>query len=137
MLNSEINAQSKHFPTGFRRDFDAHVYYTSQTRDDALRLRDRALADFDGLPVFVGAMIDRLVGPHPIPMFEMCFPNDLFGQAVLWLLHQRRNLTVLVHEVTGDDLRDHSVGAFWLGDRLALDESKLDPSPVNSSSLQL
>lgn len=132
MLNADIDVNSQHFPAGFRREFDAHVYYTEATRALAAKLRERTLAEFaksEGAPIFVGQLIDRPVGPHPVPMFEICFPTELFGRALLWLLHERGSLTVLVHEVTGDDPRDHSVGAIWLGDKLELDVTKLDPSP--------
>ncbi len=37
-------------------------------------------------------------------------------------------LAVLVHENTGNYIRDHSIGAFWMGKVLELDFSKLDPA---------
>src|SRR6185437_5360640 len=113
MLNSEVSTQSKHFPAGFRRDFDAHVYYQRASRPHAERMRRLAIEVFEGLPVFVGGLYDRGVGPHPQPMFELNFPRTLLGQVLLWLLYERKGLTVLVHEVTGNDPRDHSEGAIW------------------------
>ena len=37
-----------------------------------------------------------------------------------WLLHNRRGLDVLVHAVSGDDLKDHTEYALWLGQSLPL-----------------
>jgi len=124
MLNSEIASQEHLFPSGFHREFDAHVYYTSETREAAALLREQAIAHFQRSPVFVGALVDRLVGPHPLPMFEINFAASFLGEVVLWLIRNRGESSVLVHEVTGDDWKDHSSGAVWLGDVLKLDESK-------------
>ena len=129
MLNSEVQVNKALFPKGFRRDFDAHVYYDANSRQLAEAFRNQALTHFQGQPVFVGALIDKNVGPHPTPMFEINFPIERFGDVVFWLLQNRNGLTTLVHQVTGDDPKDHSQGAIWMGTPLKLDESKLDPSP--------
>lgn len=129
MLNSEVPLNSQLFPKGFIRDYDAHVYYTPATRPFAHGLREKALRDFAGTPVFVGKLIDERVGPHPTPMFELNFSKNWFGHVFSWLRANRSELPVLVHEVTGNDPKDHSQGAIWLGRVLPLDESKLDPSP--------
>jgi len=133
MLNSEIAQNSIYFAQDFRRDYDAHIYYDETTRDQALALRDLALKNFKDRPVFISRMVDHRVGPHPLPMFEINFSKELFPEALEWLKQNRKNLTILVHEVTGDDPKDHSEGALWLGDALPLDFSKLDPSPLKKS----
>jgi aromatic ring-cleaving dioxygenase len=130
MLNSEILSQEHLFPPGFRREFDAHVYYMAGTRELAKRLRLQAALRFRNHPVLVGDLVDQLVGPHPLPMFEINFPKELYQAVVDWLDQERGEFSILVHEVTGDDPKDHSSGAKWLGKKLVLDESKLDPSPV-------
>jgi DOPA 4,5-dioxygenase len=84
--------------------------------------------DFAATPVFVGKLIDERVGPHPTPMFEINFPKGWFGRVFSWLRANRGELPALVHEVTGDDPKDHSQGAIWLGRVLPLDESRFDPS---------
>jgi aromatic ring-cleaving dioxygenase len=131
MLNSELAVKLANVPDGFVRDFDAHVYYNRQTRSRAVRLNRQALKDLRDLPILVGELVDRCVGPHPCPMFEICFPRRSLSRMLLWLMEHRAGLTVLVHPVTGDDPRDHSeaAGALWLGTPLRLDTSKLDPSP--------
>ncbi len=127
MLNSEIRAISKNFPQGLRRDFDAHIYYAPSQRDLALSLQTKMRKSFSSQPIFVGELIDRLVGPHPQCMFETNFGAEYLSLVMDWLRENRHELTVLVHIVTGNDKRDHSEGAIWLGEALALDVSKLDP----------
>jgi aromatic ring-cleaving dioxygenase len=130
MLNSEISSQEHLFPPGFLREFDAHVYYTSGSRDYAEQLRCRAILRFQNAPVLVGELVDHLVGPHPLPMFEINFSRELHESVVEWLDRERGEFNILVHEVTGDDPKDHSSGAMWLGEKLGLDDTKLDPSPL-------
>lgn len=124
-LNSQLLAQAGGLAPGFAREFDVHVYYYDErTRELARELRERALLDFGKAPVFVGLLLDRKVGPHPQPMFEINFPERLLGEVILWLLKHRAGLDVLVHRVTDDDYRDHSEGAIWLGKAVPIDFSK-------------
>jgi DOPA 4,5-dioxygenase len=134
MLNSEIAQNSLNLPVGYARDFDAHVYYDAESRGRAERLREAALQEFNAAPVLVGQLVDRKMGPHPTPMFELNFPNRCLGEILQWFMKHRQGLSVLVHQVTGDDPWDHSEGALWLGRQLELDSSKLDPSPSHSAN---
>jgi len=109
------------------RSYDAHIYYPLNAKLTAEAVRERALAELSD--VRVSPMIDRNVGPHPMPMFEIQFLPLKHSEMITWLLANRDGLTVLVHEVTGHDPRDHSEGALWMGRVLELDFSKLDPSP--------
>jgi len=106
--------------------YHAHIYYTAETRPEAEALHAQvAKAGFQYQ--YLGRLIDRPVGPHPVPMFELDFGAEE-EPAVMDFLNQRRgSLSVLVHEVTGHDLRDHTTGARWLGQELVLDFSALDP----------
>lgn len=130
MLNNEIQQIASTFPPGFRRDFDAHIYYAPVSRYEAVVLRGRVLDELGQFPIFVSPLVDKKVGPHPTPMFEICFSTDLMEKIRTWLIRNRGRLTVLVHAVTGDDPKDHSEGAQWLGDPVELDFSKLDSSPT-------
>jgi aromatic ring-cleaving dioxygenase len=130
MLNSEILARSKDYPPGFSRDYDAHIYFEASQRAQAEDLRQAAARAFSHRPVLVGEMVDYLVGPHPLPMFEINFPKTDYDSLVTWLESRRGKLVALVHEVTGYDHRDHSIGARWLGPALPLDVTKLDPDPI-------
>ena len=115
MDKTEYRLNSQHIPKDFPREFDAHIYFELAEIDVADVLREEIIAQFTNKEVFVGDLIPKPVGPHTLPMFEVNFPRSLFQEVTLWLLHHRKNLNVLVHELTGDDLIDHTQGAMWLG----------------------
>ena len=110
------------------QSYDAHVYYPLNSRALAEAMRAQAVAELQG--VRVSSLVDRNVGPHPMPMFQLQFLPERLAEIIPWLMKNRRDLAVLVHEVTGDDPRDHTKGALWMGRVLELDMSKLDPSPI-------
>lgn len=57
-------------------------------------------------------------------MFEVnVFTPAQFGAFIPWLVINRGPLSALVHPNTGDDERDHTQRATWLGDRMPLDLS--------------
>ena len=66
------------------------------------------------------------MGPHPVPMFEVnVFNPEQFGAFVAWLAIFRGPLSALVHPNTGDDMRDHTASAIWMGDKLELNLDSL------------
>jgi len=107
------------------RSYDAHIYYPLNSRILAEELRSRALSELQD--VRVGVLRDRNVGPHPMPMFEIKFSPAKLAEMIEWLMANRGDFAVLVHQVTGDDPLDHTKGALWMGRVLELDMSKLDP----------
>ncbi len=117
-------------PTRQIHGFDAHIYFTPESRDRAQALRDKAFAELKTIPMRIGPLIDKKVGPHPLPMFQIQFSPGSLSEMILWLMANRNGLTVLVHQITGDDLRDHYDGALWMGEILELDDTQLDPSPI-------
>lgn len=55
-------------------------------------------------------------------MFEVnIFTPAQFGAFIPWLVINRGPLSALVHPNTGDDERDHTQRATWMGERIALD----------------
>jgi DOPA 4,5-dioxygenase len=98
------------------RGFHAHVYYDAKTRATAAQVR----AELARLEVRVGSLRDFPVGPHPVPHFEAAFATGDFAEVVTWLMLNRRGLGVLIHPLTGDDVKDHLDHALWLGDKLKL-----------------
>lgn len=70
---------------------------------------------------------DRPIGPHPVAMFEVnLFTPAQFGAFIPWLVINRGPLSALVHPNTdkeGEDKRNHTQRATWLGERLPLDLS--------------
>ena len=110
-------------PTAAIASYHAHIYYEPATRQSAAALRTALIARF---AVRLGRWRDKLVGPHPMPMFQVAFEPAQFAEFVPWLMLNRRGHSVLIHPNTGDDLADHRDYPLWLGERLALDYSVFD-----------
>ena len=100
-------------------EYHAHVYYDpATTRGRAARLRERIAAEFP--QARLGRWHDALVGPHPQSMYQIAFSSDVLASFLSWLMLNRDGLVVLLHPETGDDYRDHSTHAAWLGGMLPL-----------------
>ena len=107
--------------------YHAHIYYSDEDRPVAERLRGEFQAHSDIL--FVGRMMDRGVGPHPIPQYEIHFLEPARSHVVAAI--EGSGLRALVHPLTDDDLADHTRLARWIGEPVALDETTLDPPGRN------
>jgi aromatic ring-cleaving dioxygenase len=100
-------------------EYHAHIYYDLRTtRDRAERLRARVAAAFPQAKL--GRWHDELVGPHTQSMFQIAFPAPLLNAFLPWLMLNHDGLSVLLHPETGNDYRDHSAHAAWLGGALPL-----------------
>lgn len=121
----EFKINSKQLPKNFPREFDAHIYFSTEHRNDAEKLRNKMREHFLTKTFFVGDLIPIPIGPHPMPMFEANFPTEIFAEVVIWLMQNRGSLTVLVHPLTGDDYVDHTDAVMWLGNSMELNISKL------------
>lgn len=108
--------------------FHAHVYYRPDQRGAADALRKRFVAMRPEV-VFVGELRDHKVGPHPVPQFEIHFPE--MALPTVRPLLEAAGLTVLIHPLTLDDLADHTNLGEWIGEPIGLDVSVLDPPGVN------
>lgn len=111
----------------------AHIYYAPEERPAAAALRDGFLRlhASGGEPevLYVGRLADRPVGPHPIPQFEIHFPESARAGVIAAI--EAAGLRALVHPLTDDDLADHTSLAHWIGEPIALDLSVLDPPGAN------
>ena len=103
-------------------EYHAHVYYNPRTKPTAATVRERIEKRF---PVRMGRWHDEPVGPHPISMYQVAFPPDLFATLVPWLMTNRDGLDILVHPETGDGYTDHLLYGMWLGTRIDLNEKFL------------
>jgi aromatic ring-cleaving dioxygenase len=100
-------------------EYHAHVYYDPRTtRQQAERLRVRVAAEFPRARL--GRWHDELVGPHTQSMYQIAFPASELATFLPWLMLNRNGLSILLHPETGDDYRDHSAHAAWLGAALPL-----------------
>jgi DOPA 4,5-dioxygenase len=107
--------------------YHAHIYYSAQQRAAAEALRKQFARDREIL--FVGRMMDKPVGPHPLPQFEAHFLERSVVAVVA--LIEASGLTALVHPLTDDDLADHTSLAHWIGEPVTLDVTVLDPPGEN------
>jgi DOPA 4,5-dioxygenase len=97
--------------------FHAHIYFDTASRDVAARVREGLGARFD---VRLGRWHDQPIGPHPKSMYQVAFLPNQFEKVVPWLMLNREGLDVLIHPETGDDVKDHTDHALWLGEKLEL-----------------
>jgi aromatic ring-cleaving dioxygenase len=112
--------------------YHAHIYYLPGQRPAAEALRDaflRLAATGEPQILFVGRMTDGRAGPHPIPQYEIHFPERSLAGIVSAI--EASGLRALVHPLTDDDLADHTTLAHWIGAPVDLDLSVLDPPGRN------
>ncbi|MBC2653900.1 DOPA 4,5-dioxygenase family protein [Pseudomonas sp. MSSRFD41] len=102
------------------KGYHAHVYFDASTIDQARALCEQAAQLFD---LRMGRVHERQVGPHPDWSCQLAFGPELFGQVVPWLALNRQGLVVFLHPETGDELRDHTEHAIWMGALRPLDLS--------------
>ena len=107
--------------------YHAHIYCDPAERPAAAALRDAF--GTDPAILFVGAMTDRAVGPHPIAQYEVHFLGAAVPAVVAMI--EATGLRALVHPLTDDDLADHTTLAHWIGEPVELDVAVLDPPGVN------
>ncbi|KAL1991313.1 hypothetical protein VTN49DRAFT_5305 [Thermomyces lanuginosus] len=115
---------------GRRGGFDVHIYHFQNNASQqkyARELHERIRREFPELRIY--RFFDRPVGPHPVAMFEVnLFTPAQFGAFIPWLAINRGPLSVLIHPNTtnpGEELRNHSQRAIWMGERIPLDYSVL------------
>ncbi len=100
----------------------AHVYFDAGTLAQARALCEAAAARF---PLMMGRVHERPVGPHPDWSCQLAFRAERFAEVIPWLALHRGGLTVFIHPITGQDLRDHRDRAIWMGAVRPLDLSVL------------
>jgi len=110
-------------PINVHKAYHAHVYFDESTLRHAEDLCERAASRFS---LKMGRVHQKLVGPHPRWSCQIVFSSKHFDGLIKCLNEERNGLTVLVHGVTGDDMKDHTDYAYWLGDSVALDLSVFD-----------
>ncbi|TKX20039.1 hypothetical protein C1H76_7721 [Elsinoe australis] len=107
---------------GIRGGFDIHIYFQQNSEYEAkyaAELWERIRREFPELRIY--RLWDKPIGPHPIAMFEVnVFNPAQFGAFIPWLVIHRGPLSALVHPNTGDDYRDHTQRATWLGQEIPL-----------------
>ena len=100
--------------------YHAHVYFDANTVEQARALCETAR---DTLPVGMGRMHEKLVGPHPMWSCQLSFDPEALGEVMGWLVLNRKGLIIFTHPNTGQHLEDHRDRAIWMGGCPALDLS--------------
>ena len=113
-------SKSPRRPENIHKGYHAHVYFDKDTLSFATTLCEEAGARFG---LHVGRVHQKPVGPHPLWSCQITFGRKHFDQFIPWLDENRKDLTVFVHALTGDDLKDHTEYAYWLGDSVELNLS--------------
>lgn len=93
-------------------DYHAHIYYNESTYEQAIALCDEAENRFD---ISVGRKHRQSIGPHPKWSCQLAFKPEMFGELIPWLALHRDGLTVFIHPATGNNLKDHTEYAMWMG----------------------
>ena len=104
-------------PVNEHRAYHAHIYFEQENTVVARRLRDEIAKTFN---LKVGQFHERPIGPHPVGSFQVTFRNRDFDRLIPWLDAHREGLSVLIHPLTRDHVKDHTDDAAWLGDSVAL-----------------
>ncbi|HUD59815.1 MAG TPA: DOPA 4,5-dioxygenase family protein [Acetobacteraceae bacterium] len=99
------------------KDYHAHVYYDTDSKDRAALLRKWVEERFT---MRMGSWHDEPVGPHVQAMYQIAFAPEVFPTLVPFLMMNRMGLTVLVHPQSGRPRDDHTLNAVWLGEVLAV-----------------
>ncbi|MFZ4713373.1 MAG: DOPA 4,5-dioxygenase family protein [Bacteriovoracaceae bacterium] len=101
-------------------NYHGHVYYDEKSEQSALKLFEELgklnLPTLKKLP-----SVGIPTGPHPLPMFEIHFAQDDFPFIHTWFKYRRGTLSVLLHENTNEDQKNHTDGALWLGEKVQID----------------
>lgn len=117
-----MNAPNR--PINNHKAYHAHVYFNEGTVDFASALCSRA-GEIFGLKV--GRVHQKLIGPHTEWSCQITFAAKSFDQVIPWLDEHRGDLSILIHALTGDDLADHTLYAYWLGDSVDINLDGLKP----------
>ncbi len=99
------------------KGYHAHVYFDESTREQATTLCEEAGKQFS---VTVGRIHCKPVGPHPCWSCQLAFEVNESASLLSWLALNRKGLTILIHPLTGNDLKDHTDYASWMGKSQAL-----------------
>lgn len=105
---------------GAIRGFHAHIYYDADQVGEAQAFAERARAHFR---IAVGRFHLAPIGPHPRGSCQLSMSPETFAAFTLWAMHERGDLTIFCHGLSGNDLADHTRYVLWLGPSEPLDLS--------------
>ena len=129
-MNDKLYKDKKHSPINnmefqdisLIQGYHAHVYFDDLTFEQAKALCEEAGQRFQ---VTVGRFHRKPVGPHPSWSCQLAFNHSQYADLLSWLALNRNGLTILIHTLTGNDLKDHTDYASWMGEAQALNLNAL------------
>ena len=116
----DFPVSANQYPVNEFDNYHAHLYYDADSVAFAARLREQIAEKFD---LSVGRLHEKNVGPHPMWSCQITFTGNDFDRFMPWLDQNRNGMTVLVHGVTDNALKDHTEHVYWLGEAAELDTS--------------
>ena len=114
-------------PVNVHKTYHAHVYFDSDTKEIARGVCDKIAQQFD---LKIGRFHERLVGPHPRWSCQVTFRAKHFDEFIPWLDANREGLTIFIHGLTGDYLKDHTDYAYWLEQSVELNLEMFQPNRI-------
>ncbi|HEY6964402.1 MAG TPA: DOPA 4,5-dioxygenase family protein [Erythrobacter sp.] len=102
------------------RGFHAHIYYDP---DEVALAQDFAARAQTRFKIAVGHFHLAPIGPHPRGSCQLSMSPATFAEFALWALHERGDLTIFAHGLSGDDRADHTRYVVWFGPSEPLDLS--------------
>ncbi|KAJ3158935.1 hypothetical protein HDU86_002104 [Geranomyces michiganensis] len=130
-MNPAVRPESQ--DAGEIKEWHFHTYFLQNNRDSEAAATaiynslKTHLANKDFVAVPLHTVNHGPIGPHPIGSFETWVPKEYFHTVYQWFLLNRAGLSILVHPLTREEVRDHSERAVWMGMPLPLDLDKLNP----------
>ncbi|HXH30623.1 MAG TPA: DOPA 4,5-dioxygenase family protein [Bacteriovoracaceae bacterium] len=100
-------------------NYHAHIYFELPQLELARTLYEKARS-CQGTIFTVWRFFEKKVGPHHLPMFEIHFSHQDKTQVLQWIDDHRQGLSVLIHQDSGDDFKDHKTTVTWLGTELPI-----------------
>ena len=99
------------------KNYHIHIYFEPSLLESAQQLKTKAVQS--GLFEVV-KLYESPIGPHPTGMIEIHFKELDYEKSYNWVDAHRGEFSVLIHEDTGDDYKDHTKGSVWLGQKQPL-----------------
>ena len=99
-------------------DYHFHIYFDSDSKEFALKLRDRILLK-DGIN-YQNKIHSFPIGPHVLPQYAIVCPVELFPILIRFFMLNNGGLSILIHPNTGNAIKDHLDHAVWIGKQLPL-----------------
>ncbi len=89
-----------------------HIYFEKEQLEKAESLVKK-LKEIEFIEV--GRVWNKPVGPHPIGSCQITVLSTNFYEMTEWFLNNREQLSIFVHAVTGNDIKDHTDYVMWIG----------------------